>query len=97
LPATPAQKRALARLWPHQVPLTQLAGEKITSVLTSAPGNGASIDGLKVVAENGWFLARPSGTEDIYKIYAESFRGTDSLQRIIADAQDIVRGAIGTA
>jgi phosphoglucomutase len=96
-PATPKQKEALARLSPHQVRLTQLAGEAITSVLTSAPGNGAPIGGLKVAAENGWFLARPSGTEDIYKIYAESFRGADSLQRIVADAQEIVRGAIGTA
>ena len=94
-PATPEQKRALARLSPQQVRLTELAGEKIASVLTCAPGNGAPIGGLKVVAENGWFLARPSGTEELYKIYAESFRGADSLRRILADAQEIVRGAIG--
>ena len=96
-PATPEQKRALAGLSPQQVQLTELAGEKITGVLTEAPGNGAPIGGLKVVAANGWFLARPSGTENIYKIYAESFCGADSLRRIVADAQEIVQGAIGTA
>jgi phosphoglucomutase len=77
--------------------LTRLAGDKIVGVLTRAPGNGAAIGGLKIVAENGWFLARPSGTENIYRIYAESFRGTDNLRRIVADAQAIVRSAIGTA
>jgi phosphoglucomutase len=96
-PATPEQKRALARLSPHQARLTRLAGDKIVGVLTRAPGNGAAIGGLKIVAENGWFLARPSGTENIYRIYAESFRGTDNLRRIVADAQAIVRSAIGTA
>jgi phosphoglucomutase len=96
-PATHRQKQALARLSPHRVRPTQLAGEKIARVLTYAPGNGAAIGGLKVVAENGWFLARPSGTENIYRIYAESFRGTDNLRRIVADAQAIVRDAIGTA
>jgi phosphoglucomutase len=95
-PATSEQKQALARLSPHRLRLRELAGEKITRVLTRAPGNGAPIDGLKVIAESGWFLARPSGTEDIYKIYAESFRGTDSLHRIVADAQEIVHGAIDT-
>jgi phosphoglucomutase len=94
-PATPAQKEALGRLTPQQVRPTQLAGEPITSVSTRAPGNGAPIGGLKVVAENGWFLARPSGTEDITKIYAESFRGREALARIVAEAQEIVRGAIG--
>jgi phosphoglucomutase len=94
-PATPEQKQMLARLSPQQVRLTQLAGEKIKSVLTHAPGNGAPIGGLKVVAESGWFAARPSGTENIYKIYAESFHGEDHLRRIIEDAQPIVRDAIG--
>ncbi|MFH1558326.1 MAG: phosphoglucomutase (alpha-D-glucose-1,6-bisphosphate-dependent), partial [Pseudomonadota bacterium] len=74
-PATPAQKKLLGKLSPEQIVLTALAGEEIQAVLTQAPGNGASIGGLKVAAENGWFAARPSGTEDIYKIYAESFRG----------------------
>ena len=78
-PATPEQKELLAKLSPAQVKLTELAGEKIQSVLTHAPGNGAPIGGLKVAAENGWFAARPSGTENIYKIYGESFRGADHL------------------
>jgi phosphoglucomutase len=89
-PATPEQKRALSRLSADRVRLTELAGEKITGVLTHAPGNGAPIGGLKVVAETGWFAARPSGTEDVYKVYAESFRGSDALARIIAEAQSIV-------
>jgi phosphoglucomutase len=74
-----------------------LAGEKITAKLTRAPCNGAPIGGLKVVAENGWFAARPSGTEDIYKIYAESFRGKDHLQRILSEAQAIVAAAFKAA
>ena len=74
-PATPEQKEILAKLSPQQVQTRELAGERIQTILTTAPGNGASIEGLKVVAENGWFAARPSGTENIYKIYAESFRG----------------------
>jgi phosphoglucomutase len=73
-----------------QVKITELAGEKIQTVLTQAPGNGAPIGGLKVAAQNGWFAARPSGTEDIYKIYAESFQGTDHLRRILEEAQTIV-------
>ncbi|MCE0499687.1 MAG: hypothetical protein LV481_17250 [Methylacidiphilales bacterium] len=89
-PATPEQKELLAKLSPRQVTFTELAGEKIQTVLTHAPGNGAPIGGLKVIAENGWFAARPSGTEDIYKIYAESFHGTDHLRRIQKDAQTIV-------
>ncbi len=93
-PATPAQKKLLARLSPGDVRLLDLAGEKIQAVLTSAPGNGAPIGGLKVVAESGWFAARPSGTEDIYKIYAESFRGPDHLGRILEEAQAIVNGAL---
>jgi len=93
-PVTPEQKRALARLSPDAVRLGELAGEKITRVLTHAPGNGAAIGGLKVVAETGWFLARPSGTEDIYRIYAESLSGEDALRRIVADAQAIVSDTI---
>ncbi len=88
--ATPAQKAKLLTLAPQQVQSTQLAGEKILDILTHAPGNGAPIGGLKVITENGWFAARPSGTEDIYKIYAESFRGEDHLRRIVEEAQAIV-------
>lgn len=96
-PATPEQKKLLAKLSPAQVTLTELAGEKIQTVLTHAPGNGAPIGGLKVTAENGWFAARPSGTEDIYKIYAESFRGADHLRRILAEAQTIVNDTLATS
>jgi phosphoglucomutase len=92
--ATPEQKAMLAKLSPSQVKITELAGEKIQSVLTQAPGNGAPIGGLKVAAESGWFAARPSGTEDIYKIYAESFQGTDHLRRILEEAQTIVSDAL---
>jgi phosphoglucomutase len=67
-----------------------LAGEKIENILTSAPGNNASIGGVKVIAQNGWFAARPSGTEDIYKIYGESFKGADHLHRILEEAQAMV-------
>ena len=93
-PATLAQKAILAKLSPQQVQVKELAGEKIQAVLTSAPGNDAPIGGLKVVAESGWFAARPSGTEDIYKIYAESFRGEDHLLRILNEAQMIVNDAL---
>ena len=96
-PATPEQKELLAKLSPQQVKLTELAGEKIQTVLTHAPGNGAPIGGLKVVAESGWFAARPSGTEDIYKIYAESFRGADHLRRILEEAQAIVSDTLAAA
>jgi len=92
--ATPAQKILLGRLSPQRVKSRQLAGEPIQSILTAAPGNGASIGGLKVIAEHGWFAARPSGTEDIYKVYAESFRGADHLQRVLAEAQAIVGEAL---
>jgi phosphoglucomutase len=93
-PATPAQKRMLAQLSPQQITSAELAGEKIQSILTQAPGNGAPIGGLKVVTESGWFAARPSGTEDIYKIYAESFRGAEHLRRIVNEAQAIVDDAL---
>jgi phosphoglucomutase len=96
-PATPEQKRALAQLSPQQVRRTELAGEAITAILTSAPGNGAPIGGVKVTAEHGWFAARPSGTEDIYKIYVESFLGRDHLRRILAEAQEIVDAAVAPA
>jgi phosphoglucomutase len=93
-PATPEQKKALERLSPEQVRFTDLAGEKIQAVLTRAPANGAAIGGIKVIAEGGWFAARPSGTESIYKIYAESFRGEEHLQRILEEAQMIVDKAL---
>jgi phosphoglucomutase len=88
--ATPEQKAVLERLSPKQVKIKDLAGEKILAILTRAPGNSAPIGGLKVVAKSGWFAARPSGTEDIYKIYAESFQGTDHVHRILEEAQMIV-------
>jgi phosphoglucomutase len=94
-PATRSQKAALGKLSPDDVRADTLAGEKIIDKLTSAPGNGAAIGGLKVVTENGWFAARPSGTEDVYKLYAESFRGPDHLAKIQAEAQDIVATALG--
>jgi phosphoglucomutase len=93
-PATPVQKQMLAQLSPQQILSAELAGEKIQSVLTQAPGNGAPMGGLKVIAKSGWFAARPSGTEDIYKIYAESFRGADHLRRILAEAQAIIGAAL---
>ena len=96
-PATSAQKESLKRLSPEQVHQTDLAGEKITAILTRAPGNDAPIGGLKVTAGNGWFAARPSGTEEIYKIYAESFRGEEHLRRILGEAQAIVNEAINAS
>jgi phosphoglucomutase len=95
--ATPAQKQALERLSPEMVAAEDLAGEKILSKLTRAPFNQAPIGGLKVVTENGWFAARPSGTEDVYKIYAESFRGADHLRLIFSEAQAIVAAAFKAA
>ncbi len=96
-PATAEQKASLERLAPQQVRLTTLAGAPIQTMLTHAPGNGAPIGGLKVVTEHGWFAARPSGTEPIYKIYAESFRGAEHLRRILEEAQAIVSQAITVA
>jgi phosphoglucomutase len=95
--ATPQQKARLEKLSPDQVKIKDLAGEKIQAILTKAPGNGAPIGGLKVVAESGWFAARPSGTENIYKIYAESFRGVDHLHRILEEAQAIVSDTLATS
>jgi phosphoglucomutase len=95
-PATTEQKKRLSKLTPQQIKSADLAGEPITNILSTAPGNGASIGGLKVVAANGWFAARPSGTEEIYKIYAESFKGEQHLRRILTEAQAIVDAAIGT-
>ncbi len=95
--ATPTQKAALERLSPEMVAAQDLVGEKIVAKLTRAPFNDAPIGGLKVVSENGWFAARPSGTEDIYKIYAESFQGADHLQQIFNAAQAIVAAALEKA
>jgi phosphoglucomutase len=92
--ATPAEKKLLSKLSPQQVKSKQLAGETIQSILTRAPGNDAPIGGLKVIAEKGWFAARPSGTEDIYKIYAESFRDANHLKLLIEEAQKIVSAAL---
>ncbi len=92
--ASPEQKRQLARLSPQQVRSTMLAGEPISAVTSTAPGNGAAIGGIKVSGSTGWFAARPSGTENIYKIYAESFSGADHLQRLLAEAQAMVDTAV---
>jgi phosphoglucomutase len=96
-PASRQQKKQLSALSPQQLHATALAGEPIESVLSHAPGNGGAIGGIKVIAQNGWFAARPSGTEDIYKIYGESFRGAEHLERILAEAQTIVDAAISPA
>jgi phosphoglucomutase len=93
-PATPEQKRMLSGLSPQRVLSKDLAGERILSIISRAPGNDAPIGGLKVIAENGWFAARPSGTENIYKIYVESFRGEQHLRRIADEAQAIVDTAL---
>jgi phosphoglucomutase len=96
-PATREQKETLAKLSPRQVQFTDLAGEKIEAVLTHAPGNGAPLGGLKVVVRSGWFAARPSGTEDMYKIYAESFQGDDHLHQFLEEAQKIVDDALAVS
>jgi phosphoglucomutase len=93
-PATPEEKKALEKLSPEQVRFTDLAGAKIDALITHAPGNEAPIGGIKVIANNGWFAARPSGTENIYKIYAESFLGEDHLRRILEEAEAIVKDAL---
>jgi phosphoglucomutase len=96
-PASPAQKKQLSALAPHNVTSKALAGEPIEAILTQAPGNGAAIGGIKVSTASGWFAARPSGTENIYKVYAESFDSPDHLQRILQEAQAIVDAALGSA
>jgi phosphoglucomutase len=93
-PATPEQKKAFKKLTPEAVQASTLAGEAITAKLTRAPGNNADIGGLKVCTENGWFAARPSGTENIYKVYAESFKGSTHLDQIVTEAQEIVTAAL---
>jgi phosphoglucomutase len=94
---TPAQKTILSKLSPERAQATELAGDTIVAKLRTAPGNGASIGGLKVVTEQGWFAARPSGTEDVYKLYAESFRGQDHLQRIQEEAQALIAKVLAVA
>jgi phosphoglucomutase len=94
-PCTPAAKAGFRRLTPEAVKTGTLAGEAITARLTRAPGNGAEIGGLKVVTASGWFAARPSGTENVYKLYAESFLDAGHLERIVAEAQVIVGEAVG--
>ena len=96
-PATRAQKAALQKFSPQQVQSRELAGESITAMLTEAPGNKASIGGLKVTTANGWFAARPSGTEDVYKLYAESFNGPAHLRRIQDDAQALIKQVFSSA
>jgi phosphoglucomutase len=92
--ATADQKTRLASLSAQQLSLTELAGEQVQSILTRAPGNDAPIGGLKVSAANGWFAARPSGTEDVYRIYAESFHGPEHLRSILTEAQAVVGAAL---
>lgn len=96
-PATREEKAALGSMSPDRVPPGELAGEPITAVLTEAPGNGASIGGLKVTTESAWFAARPSGTEDVYKIYAESFRGPAHLRELQGEARALVTSVLSTA
>jgi phosphoglucomutase len=93
--ASPAQKNRLKALSPEQIKSNELAGEKITKILTKAPANHASLGGIKVETQNGWFAARPSGTEDIYKIYAESFRGAKHLASLLEEAQKLVDESVG--
>jgi phosphoglucomutase len=95
--ATPAEKSVLLNLAPADVKASTLAGDRINSILTTAPGNGAPIGGLKVVTDQGWFAARPSGTEAVYKLYAESFAGGEHLRRIQREAQEVVRTALAGA
>ena len=97
VPATPEQKAILKGLTPDQVKTSELAGEKIEAMLTTAPGNGQPIGGLKVVTANGWFAARPSGTEDVYKVYAESFVGEDHLHKIQDEAKKIIADVFAEA
>jgi phosphoglucomutase len=91
--ATPEQKKILAALTARDITASELAGEKIVSILTTAPGTNDPIGGIKVATEAGWFAARPSGTENVYKLYAESFKGVEHMKRIQSEAQEIVRRA----
>jgi phosphoglucomutase len=93
-PATAEQKAVLLKLSPEDVKASELAGDPIQAMLTTAPGNGAAIGGLKVVTAQGWFAARPSGTEEVYKLYAESFRGSEHLRRIQEEAQALISNAL---
>jgi phosphoglucomutase len=93
--ATPEQKAALARLSREDLALTELAGDPVTAVLTTAPGDGQPIGGIKVITAHGWFAARPSGTEAVYKLYAESFKGPEHLRRIQDEAQAVVQKVLG--
>jgi phosphoglucomutase len=97
IPALAPQREVLKKLSPEKVKAGSLAGEPILAIMTRAPGNEASIGGIKVTASNGWFAARPSGTEDIYKIYAESFKGEKHLQQIVEEAQDLVKKTFAEA
>jgi phosphoglucomutase len=97
VPATPEQNAVLSNLSPEMVEAQQMAGESILARLTRAPSNNEPIGGLKVVTENGWFAARPSGTENIYKIYAESFIGAEHLRAVQKEAQEIVAAALRRA
>jgi phosphoglucomutase len=97
VPTTPAFKASFAKLTPEAVSAASLAGEPITAKLTRAPGNDAPIGGLKVVTASGWFAARPSGTENLYKLYGESFKDETHLQIILDEARNIVQGALGSA
>jgi phosphoglucomutase len=94
-PATPEQKAALGRLSPNAVTASELAGDRITAMLSAAPAGNAPIGGLKVMTDSGWFAARPSGTEDVYKLYAESFKGDDHLRRILDEAQSLLGAVLG--
>jgi phosphoglucomutase len=96
-PANAEQKTILKNLKPEQANLKQLAGEPVRSITSSAPGNGQPLGGIKVSTENGWFAARPSGTEEVYKIYAESFRGQNHLKEIQSEAQAVLSGIFGKA
>ena len=96
-PATPSRRQLLGELSPDQVTAKELAGENIRAMLTTAPGNGAAIGGLKVITDDGWFAARPSGTEEVYKIYAESFKGTEHLKSIQEEAQAMIAKAFAAS
>jgi phosphoglucomutase len=97
VPTTHRAKTALARISPQRLSLQGLAGDPIRDTLTTAPGNGAPIGGVKIVAQNCWFAARPSGTEDVFKFYAESFLGEEHVERVLAEGEDAVRGALTSA